>query len=216
MRQALVLQGGWPGHQPREFAEFARGQLTERGFEVEVHDSLAVLDDGDRVAEFDLIVPVWTMGELTDQQERNLLSAVAAGTGLAGWHGGMGDAFRPNLGYKMMVGGQFVAHPGDFRRYEVRFTRTTDPITKGLEAFDITSEQYFLHVQPGLAVLAETTFSGDDMPWLEGVVMPVAWKRSWGEGRVFYLALGHRIEEFDIPEVRALATRGMIWASRPP
>lgn len=214
MKQALIIQGGWSGHYPREFAQLARDLLAANGFAVDVRDSLTPLDDAESLARNDLIVPIWTMGELSDLQERNLLAAVEAGSGLAGWHGGMGDAFRPNLMYKMMVGGQFVAHPGNFRRYEVRFTDKADPITEGLAPFEITSEQYYMHVDPSLEVLAETTFSGDDLPWLDGVVMPVAWKRRWGLGRVFYLALGHQVSEFEIPEVRALATRGLAWASR--
>ena len=214
MRRALIFQGGWQGHHPREFADLTERHLSGSGFQVEVHDTLAVLDDAANLAAFDLIVPLWTMGEITGDQERNLLKAVEGGTGLAGWHGGMGDAFRQSLDYKMMVGGQFVAHPGNFRRYQVRFTAVDDPITAGLEPFEITSEQYYMHVDPSLEVLAETTFSGDDLPWLAGVVMPVAWKRRWGEGRVFYLALGHEVSEFEIPQVWALVTRGLAWASR--
>lgn len=214
MRRALIFHGGWSGHYPAEFAALAREHLSSTGYEVKVHDSLSVLDDAAALLDFDLIVPIWTMGELTDGQERNLMAAVEAGTGLAGWHGGMGDAFRSNLSYKLMVGGQFVAHPGNFRTYQVRFTALADPITEGLAPFEITSEQYYLHVDPSLEVLAETTFSGDDLPWLEGVVMPVAWKRRWGKGKVFYLALGHQVSEFQVPEVWAMVTRGLTWAAR--
>lgn len=214
MTEALIINGGWPGHHPREFATLARDHLASTGANVDVHDSLAVLDDDAGLAKYDLIVPIWTMGELTDTQERKLLRAVEAGTGLAGWHGGMGDAFRPNLNYKMMVGGQFVSHPGNVRRYPVRITDHDDPITQGLDDFEITSEQYFMHVDPSNEVLAETTFSGDDLPWIDGVVMPVAWKRRWGQGKVFYLALGHEVNEFEIPQVWTMATRGMAWASR--
>jgi len=214
VKDVLVIQGGWPDHHPREFATIVRDHLTTTGADVEVHDSLAVLDDAESLSRYDLIVPIWTMGELTDVQERNLLRAVEAGAGLAGWHGGMGDAFRPNLNYKLMVGGQFVAHPGNFRRYQVRISDRDDPISAGLGDFEITSEQYYLHVDPSNEVLAETTFSGDDLPWIDGVVMPVAWKRRWGLGKVFYLALGHEVSEFEIPEVWTMVTRGLVWASR--
>ena len=214
MSKVLVFHGGWQGHQPRQFAAWTAEALTQQGAKVDVHDTLDVLDDPVTLTQYDLIVPIWTMGELSGARERNLMRAVEAGTGLAGWHGGMGDAFRASLEYKMMVGGQFVAHPGDIRTYTVNISGQDDPITRGVADFEITSEQYYLHVDPGNEVIATTTFDGDVMPWLAGMVMPVAWKRSWGRGRVFYLALGHAVAEFDIPEVRTLATRGMAWAAR--
>ena len=58
---------------------------------------------------------------------------------------------------------------------------------QGITDFDYPSEQYYMHVDPANEVLATTTFSGEHAPWIEGVVMPVVWKRRYGEGRVFYL-----------------------------
>lgn len=214
MKRALVFYGGWQGHDPVGSAGLAGRLLESAGIDVELSDRLERLDDAPALKEFDLIVPVWTMGELTRERERNLLSAVEAGTGLAGWHGGMGDAFRSSLDYKMMVGGQFVSHPGNVRSYRVRITDSSDPITRGLSDFDIESEQYYMHVDPSNEVLAETTFPGEEMPWLEGVVMPVAWKRRWGDGKVFYLSIGHVVAEFDIPQARRILERGMRWACR--
>jgi len=209
----LVFRGGWQGHDPEGSAGLARRSLEPEGFAVDVVDTLQPLDDAVTLTAYDLIVPVWTMGELNAERERNLMRAVEEGTGLAGWHGGMGDAFRASLGYKMMVGGQFVAHPGDVRRYIVRVT-AEDPITRGLDDFELVSEQYYMHVDPSNEVLAETTFSGDALPWIEGVVMPVAWKRRWGRGRVFCLSIGHAVAEFAVPQAATLLRRGLVWASR--
>jgi type 1 glutamine amidotransferase len=214
MKRALIVYGGWAGHQPERFALRTRAHLEGEGYDVRLADRLEVFDEAQQLAGYDLIVPIWSMGELTPAQERNLLGAIEAGCGLAGWHGGMGDAFRPNLGYKMMVGGQFVAHPGDILRYTVAIADRADPITEGIDDFAVVSEQYYLHVDPSNHVLATTTFSGEAMPWLDGVVMPVVWKRRWGKGKVFYSSLGHAPEEFDIPEVWALTTRGLAWATR--
>ncbi|HEX7000456.1 MAG TPA: ThuA domain-containing protein [Trueperaceae bacterium] len=214
MKRALVFQGGWQGHDPAGSAALAVRSLEPEGFAVDVSATLEVLHDAGALAAYDLIVPVWTMGELSAEGERNLMRVVEAGTGLAGWHGGMGDAFRASLGYKMMVGGQFVAHPGDITRYTVRITAGDDPITQGLDDFELMSEQYYMHVDPSNEVLAETTFAGDAQPWLEGVVMPVAWRRRWGKGRVFYLSIGHAVAEFDVPQAATLLRRGLTWASR--
>ncbi|MEX2536304.1 MAG: ThuA domain-containing protein [Trueperaceae bacterium] len=214
MKRAFIFYGGWEGHQPALFKEWAVERLSGNGFEVEAGDSLEPLADRAWLERFDLIVPIWTMGDLTEEQEKGLKEAVRGGVGLAGWHGGMGDAFRSRATYQFMVGGQFVSHPGGIVSYDVNITRPDDPIMKGLGDFSITSEQYYLHVDPSNEVLATTLFRGETHPWIAGVEMPVVWKRRWGEGRVFYSSLGHVRAEFDIPEVDELTLRGLLWASR--
>ena len=146
------------------------------------------------------------------------MDAVRAGAGLAGFHGGMGDAFRACTEYQFMVGGQFVAHPGNIIDYTVHVTKPADPIMAGLTDFQVHSEQYYMHVDPGNDVLATTTFSGEHegVDWIKGVEMPVVWKRRYGRGRVFYSALGHVAAEFDVPQVSTLLQRGMLWAARRP
>lgn len=214
MKKALIIQGGWEGHEPAPTAErFARA-LRAEGFEVTVADTLEVLDDGESLKAYDLIVPNWTMGQLSGPQEANLCAAVQAGTGLAGFHGGMGDAFRGATSYQFMTGGQFVAHPDNIRDYTVQIVKRDDPITEGLSDFAVHSEQYYLHVDPSNEVLATTVFETESAPWVNGTVMPVAWKRHHGAGRVAYSALGHADAEFEQPEVFQLALRGMLWAAR--
>jgi hypothetical protein len=214
MKSALFVWGGWDGHQPRETAHFFADRLREKGYAVEISDSLDAYLDTQKLASVDLIVPVWTMGTITPDQERNLLEAAKNGVGIAGWHGGMGDSFRNNTEYQFMVGGQWVAHPGGIIDYTVNIIDHTDPITAGLSDFKVHSEQYYLHVDPSNQVLATTTFSGDHAPWIAGCVMPVTWKRQWGKGRVFYCSVGHVLQDFDIPEVREMIVRGMLWATR--
>jgi type 1 glutamine amidotransferase len=179
-----------------------------------VSDTLDVYLDPDKLTALDLIVPVWTMGTITREQEQGLLAAVQGGVGIAGWHGGMGDSFRNNVDYQFMVGGQWVVHPGGVIDYEVNITDHDDPITAGLSDFKMHSEQYYMHVDPSNQVLATTTFGGDHAPWIAGCVMPVAWKRMWGQGRVFFCSLGHVAQDFDVPEAREIVRRGMLWATR--
>jgi type 1 glutamine amidotransferase len=162
----------------------------------------------------DLVVPVWTMGTITPEQEKGLLAAVESGVGIAGWHGGMADSFRDNTEYQFMVGGQWVAHPGGVIDYEVNITDHEDPVTAGLSDFKMHSEQYYMHVDPSNKVLATTTFNGERCPWIDGTVMPVVWKRMWGAGRVFYTSLGHVASDFNVPEARTIVQRGMLWASK--
>jgi len=209
-----MIWGGWDGHEPKQCVDIFAPFLQENAFEVRVSDSLDVYLEKDYIESLSLIVPVWTMGTITNEQEKGLLSAVASGVGIGGWHGGMGDSFRNNVDYQFMVGGQWVVHPGGVIDYEVNITNHTDPITKGLSDFKMHSEQYYLHVDPSNEVLATTTFHGNVYPWLKGVVMPVVWKRPYGKARVFYSSCGHVAADFDVPEAREIVKRGLLWAAR--
>jgi uncharacterized protein len=213
MPSALMVYGGWEGHEPKQCVDVFAPILQSHGFDVRLSDTLDAYLDADRLKTLDLIVPVWTMGTITKEQEAGLLDAVRGGVNIAGWHGGMGDSFRNNTNYQFMVGGQWVAHPGDVIDYSVAIVRPDDPITAGLNDFQMHSEQYYLHVDPSNEVLATTTFGGDYAPWIAGTVMPVVWKRRWGAGRVFYCSLGHKAHDFDVPEARTIVERGMLWAA---
>lgn len=214
MKKALIVWGGWAGHEPQQCAELFAPILQEAGFAVELVDTLAVFADHTKMQAFSLIVPIWSMGSITPEQENGLLEAVKEGVGIAGWHGGMADSFRNNPAYQWMVGGQWVAHPDNIIEYTVNIIDHTDPITAGLADFKVKSEQYYMHVDPSNEVLATTTFHPISAPWVDGCVMPVVWKRKWGQGRVFYSSLGHVASDFKVPEVLEIQKRGMLWASR--
>ena len=128
----------------------------------------------------------------------------------------MCDAFRNNTEYQFMTGGQWVAHPGGIVDYTVNIVDREDPITRGLRDFQMKSEQYYMHTDPGNKVLATTTFSGEHggCHWIKGTVMPVVWTRMWGNGRVFYTSLGHVAKDFAVPEATEILRRGMLWAAR--
>lgn len=209
-----MVWGGWEGHEPEACVERFVPVLTTSGFEVDVANTLDVFADRNLMQSLDLVVPCWTMGTLTEAQEHGLLDAVRLGTGIAGWHGGMGDAFRNSTAYQFMVGGQFVEHPGGIIDYTVHITQPEDSIVAGVGDFAVHTELYYMHVDPSNEVVATATCSGDVYPWIEGVVMPVVWKRVYGAGRVFYSALGHQARDFDVPEVFEIMQRGMCWASR--
>ena len=213
-REALIVHGGWDGHEPAQFAAHYAGVLRDEGFAVELSDSLDAFRDADGLRRLSLIVPIWSMGTITPEQLRGLLDAVASGVGLAGFHGGMADSFRDALEYQWMVGGQFVAHPGDIIDYEVTIVDRESPITRGLRDFRMHSEQYYMHVDPSNHVLATTRFDPPSAPWVRGCVMPVVWTRRWGEGAVFYSSLGHTTADLAVPEVGELQRRGMLWAAR--
>lgn len=213
MREALIVWGGWSGHEPETCAGILASMLKQSGFTVRVENTTAAFADP-AIERLNLIVPICTMSKIEKDEVENLTRVVREGVGLAGYHGGMCDAFRDSVAYQFMCGGQWVAHPGGIIDFRVNITRPDDPIMQGIGDFDYRSEQYYMHVDPANEVLATTMFSGEHAPWIEGVVMPVVWKRRHGAGRVFYSALGHVAKEFDHPDMRTIIARGMLWAAR--
>jgi uncharacterized protein len=219
-RKALIVWGGWDGHQPKQVAEIFEQQLKAHGFEVEVSDTLDAYNDGEKLKALDLIVPVWTMGQIGREQEKNLLEAVKSGVGIGGCHGGMCDSFRNNTEYQFMTGGQWVAHPGnDGVEYAVDVRDPDHFVTQGCPAtFQVKSEQYYMHVDPAVRVLATTRFPAPGVggPHAKNGAfdMPVVWTKYYGEGRVFYSSLGHQANIVAQAEPLLLATRGLLWAAR--
>ncbi|MGG6313197.1 ThuA domain-containing protein [Paenibacillus macerans] len=216
MKKALIVWGGWDGHEPEQVADIFSGILREHRFDVEVSDTLEAYEDAEKLLGLDLIVPVWTMGEISKEQAGNVSAAVQAGTGLAGCHGGMCDSFRSNVDWQFMTGGQWVAHPGnDGVDYKVEIIANSSPLVEGIEDFRVQTEQYYLHVDPAVEVLATTRFPVADGPHRlnKPVDMPVVWTKRWGVGRVYYNSLGHHADIVALPQVKEMMTRGMLWAA---
>lgn len=212
-KKVLFVWGGWNGHEPKQSVDLFVPWMRSEGAEVTVSDTLDSYLDEKLMASLDLIVQIWTMGTITKDQEAMLEKTVKNGAGLAGWHGGTGDSFRNNVEYQFMVGGQWVAHPGGVIDYTVNVVDRKDPVTKGLSDFKMHSEQYYMHVDPNVKVLATTTFNGDHAEWINGCVMPVAWKKYYAKGRVFYSSLGHVMADFNVPEALEIEKRGIRWAA---
>lgn len=212
-KNVLIVYGGWNGHDPNETARLFAGLLEQAGLNITLSETLDSFLDKELMASVDLVVPIYTMSSITREQEAGLLDAVRErGVSVGGWHGGMADAFRNNTEYQFMVGGQWVAHPGNVIDYRVDVTDQEHPITAGIADFDMRSEQYYMHTDPSNKVLATTTFSGDHAFWIDGTVMPVVWTRAYGKGKIFYSSLGHVIGDFDVPEAREIVRRGLLWA----
>jgi uncharacterized protein len=209
-REALIVAGGWPGHRPLEVAEIMARELRAEGLRPEISESLETLSDSERLAAASLVVLNWHMGVEEEQvrlELRPLLDAVASGTGLAGIHAGLGDAFRLEVDFQFMVGGQWVAHPGDDGvAYTVRIADREHPAARGIDDFVVVSEKYYMHYDPAVHVVATTDF--------EDVAMPIAWTKAWGQGRVFYSSLGHQPNIVELPPALALMRQGFAWAAR--
>lgn len=214
-RKILFTYGGWDGHEPQKYVDFLTPWMKSEGAEVQVSGSLDPYTDKTLMDSIDLVIQIFTMSQISKEQEAGLIAAVEKnGTGMAGWHGGMCDAFRQNVDYQFMTGGQWVAHPGGYVDYQVNIVDHKDEVTKGLKDFAMKSEQYYMHVDPNVKVLATTRFNGNIDYWIDGCVMPVTWKKMHGKGRIFYTSVGHNLGHIiDKPDAVEMLKRGIRWAS---
>lgn len=227
-RLCLIVRGGWPGHDPVASTEKFIPTLESHGFSIDIEDTPEIYADATAMARYDLIVQSVTMGSATVDEVEGLRSAVAAGAGLAGWHGGLIDSYRNSPEYLQLTGAQFAAHPPagnlrgrtdvePYRSYTVSPTAEgeTHPITSGMTSFDLTTEQYWVLTDPHNRVLLHSVLTPDEGDeWDEPITMPVAWTRQWGQGRVFATTLGHTIDVLEHPEVDGLISRGLDWTAR--
>lgn len=228
-KTALVVRGGWDGHQPVEATDLFIPHLQAHGFEVRIEDSPKIYAEADYMTTVDLVMQCMTMSTIEADEIAGLRAAVESGTGLAGWHGGIADSYRDNANYLQMIGGQFACHPGkhtDERtgeqsdyylpyRVTVRPDAVGHPIMAGIGDFDLVTEQYWVLSDDMNDVLATTTVAARDFdPWHRPVVSPAVWTRLWGRGRVFVSTPGHRVEVLEDPNVRTIIERGLLWASR--
>lgn len=214
-RKILFTYGGWDGHEPQKYIDYMVPWLKSEGADVTISPTLDPYANKEQMDTIDLVLQLYTMSSITKEQEKGLLEAIEKnGTGMAGWHGGMCDSFRNNVDYQYMTGGQWVAHPGGAVDYEVKIINQKDEVTKGLKGFPMKSEQYYMHIDPNVKVLATTRFNGQVNSWIDGCVMPVTWKKMHGKGRIFYTSLGHNLAHIvEQPNAIEMLKRGIRWAS---
>ncbi|MFI5845378.1 ThuA domain-containing protein [Catenuloplanes sp. NPDC051500] len=215
-RRALIVRGGWDGHVPVEATDVVIPFLGSQGFEIEISDTLDAYLDAERLRHTDLIVQCWSIGTVTDAQVAGLATAVRAGTGLAGWHGGIIGAFHHNT-YQRLTGGQFVWHPDGFVDHTLTVAprRTQHEIVTGIDSVELHTEKYWVISDALNDVLATVTFDHEeDGEWHESITMPAVWTRHWGAGRVFVSTVGHRVDDLLVPEIRTITERGLMWAAR--
>jgi len=229
-RQALVVRGGWVGHAPVQATDMFIPFLRDHGYRIRIEDAPDVYADAGYMAGVDLIVQCYTMGVITDAALRGLRAAIAAGTGMAGWHGGIADSYRNSSDYLQLVGGQFACHPGrdpaliteprqedNYVPYRVnlRSSAADHPITRGLADFDLVSEQYWVLHDQYIDILATTTQRVRPWDqWHREITSPAIWTRDWGKGRIFVTTPGHTLDVLQHPTVRTIIERGLLWASR--
>lgn len=228
-KQALIVRGGWEGHKPVESTDLFVPFLEAQDYDIRVEPSPAVYADAAVMSEVDVIVQSVTMSTIERAELEGLRNAVAAGTGLTGWHGGIADSFRASSDYLQLVGGQFATHPSkhpdevigtetdNFLRYTVEMTDLgrEHPITRGIPDFELETEQYWVLTDELNDVLATTTHPAPAWhPWQRALTTPAVWTRHWGSGRIAVATPGHSPDVLRNEHVRTIVERSILWVSR--
>lgn len=156
---------------------------------------------------FEAVLFYTDVGELTETQERGLLSFVESGGGFFGLHTAAAS-FRECEGYHRMLNGFFNGH-SRYMDFTVTVSDSSDPITEGLLDFEVTDELYYLKHDPDRShhLLAAHDEEKDE-------THVIAFKHTCGEGRVFYLALGHDRAVLENPTFQKVVRRGALWVGR--
>lgn len=218
MKKILLLGGGGV-HDYKSICPVLKKYLGEGGdLAVDYADQDYDALRAERLAPYDAAVIYHTGGELALEPKRGLVEWVASGRGLVGIHGAA-DSFRNSPEYLAMVGGFFRAHPF-YREYLVSLADNEHPVTKGIEGYvvkdwekwpvyeyKVKDEQYLLDYDSRAQVLATTVFRGR--------VWPVAWSQWWGQGKVFYLALGHDLAACQNAFFQKIFVNGVRWVAEP-
>lgn len=215
--EALAIGGtAFPFH---SFDEV--GSLLTDAFDDDVRVTTTTdRDDLRTLSEYDVLVDYLTDSTLTDEQLDDLLSFVRGGGGYVGVHCAsdltseastdpddvIDHREEPHEELRDLLGGHFVTHP-EQQDVAVEIVDRDHPVTEGIDDFTAFDEPYQVVVDDDIRVLARMDRDDD----LDG--MPVAWVTEYGDGRVFYLSLGHTEEALTHPTVRTLLSRGARWTA---
>ncbi len=215
--RALVLWGGYPGHQPEEAVERFVPFLKNGGFDVVVANDLAAYADARLMSGLSLILQNWTKGDLTPDQFQGLSDAVRSGAGLVGWHGGLCDAFRHMPEYQFMTGGSGSLTRAEARLATPSILRQAPPRIRSwpdwAHSTSFPSSTTWQSTRRSRYSRQPRSAGGAEAPWINEAVIPAVWRRRWDHGRVFYMSWGHQASDFDVEPARVIAERGLLWAA---
>lgn len=194
----------------QQLAKAAAGQ-----FEVVCTQDCRELE-ADNLSRYQAVV-FYTTGELpiSEAGRAALLAFVRKGGGFAGIHPAT-DTFYEYPEYGAMIGGYFDGHPWH-QDVRVVVEDSTHPATRRLgDAFEIKDEIYQFREwsRDDVRVLLRLDSESVDITKgrREDGDYPLAWCKNYGEGRVFYTALGHRPSVWKDPRFLHHVVAGIRWA----
>jgi uncharacterized protein len=164
-------------------------------------------------------VMFFTTGELpmSDAQKAALLDFVRSGGGFIGVHSAT-DTFYEWPDYGRLIGGYFNEHPWR-QKVTVTVAEPKSPLVGFLPPsfaisdeiyqirdFDAAGSQVLLRLDPSSVDLKAPNVRPQPYGW------PLAWTRPYGQGRVFYTALGHEEAVWRDPRYQLILANAITWA----
>ena len=226
----LVLSGG--RHPYEESTPVLEGFLKGAGHDITILEDASILADASKMSAYDALVfntrrenvPDFGDWELAAPEKDGLKNYIKSGKGFvcihiaccvpSGW-----SEFDEITGGGWVTGTSY--HP-PYGEMKVNISNTGHAGAKGVSSFTTSDELYM-----------NTTFSpeGNDVfltgdsedgtwPWgpnreptfMPGGTYPLGWTRTYGDGKVFVLLLGHDGRSFETPEFQQIVLNGVAWA----
>ncbi len=184
--------------------------LSIKGFDVFLTEDYNLLLP-ENLKKYDAIV-FYSVGATTSIDNINGLLNAVNGTnhnykgnpvGFVGIHGAT-TSFQDNEEYKKMIGASFISHPDFGPAYNFKINKN-HIITKNIDDFQLQDELYLFNIHSEFNTLITCNY--------ENIERPVAWYKQYGKGRIFYIALGHGIEQINNSNFKELVINGIKWTS---
>lgn len=168
---------------------------------------------------FDAVV-FFTTGELplSDSQKTALLEFVRSGKGFAGVHSAT-DTLYTWPEYRTLIGGTFDGHPWT-QRVRIDVEDPGSPVVNHLApGFEIVEEIYqfrdFSRSRVRVLMTLDTSSIDRNAPGVNRTDkdFALAWVQPFGQGRVFYTALGHFDDTWRDTRFQALLRSALLWVT---
>jgi type 1 glutamine amidotransferase len=163
----------------------------------------------DRLSEYDILVTlsqikddtskVTSQDNMTNDYVKALTEFVRSGKGCVAIHM---SAVPFHEDFTQMLGGCFINHP-PIQEFNIQVEDPLHPITKGIASFNIIDELYITNYDPSLHILLSASY--------KGIQNPMTWVKTYGAGRVVYIALGHDFRTFMNPLFLKLVKQAILW-----
>jgi uncharacterized protein len=228
----LVLSGG--RHPYHESTPILGDFLSKAGHEVTITEDASVLANAADMGRYDALVfntrrenlPDFGDLALSAAEQDGLKKCISSGKGFVCLHI---STCLPKAWpeYHEITGGGWITgssfHPpyGDFT---VNVSAPGHPGVRGVSDFTTTDELYMgLALSDGNDIFLTGDAADGTHPWgperkpmhMPGGTFPLGWTRTYGDGKVFVLLLGHDGRSFQTPAFQQLVLNGVDWATTP-
>ena len=226
----LVISGG--RHPYEESTPVLESFLESAGHDVTATEDASVLADASGMAAYDALVfntrrenaADFAEMKLSESEQNGIISYVKSGKGFVCLHiSGCGADYWSE--FANITGGGWVSgtsfHP-PYSNFSVKVSQPGHSGAAGVSDFNTDDELYMgIEYKDGNDIFLTGASEEGTWPWgpdraathMPAGTFPLAWTRSYGDGKVFTLLLGHDGKSFKSPEFQKIVLNGVNWAT---